>query len=126
MDNHTRRFWDEEKKKKAVDDPKVRWKDPACWKCLSDEQRDVIHEWYIDRILEEKEEKEKHQGRLEYAGFFGLIPFAVAYGFHASKSVWGMVLNALCAWAVYMFIFFLFSKNNNCSRYACPIEKILR
>lgn len=88
----------------------MRWKDPKCWECLSNEQRDIIHEWYINRVLDEKEQAESEQRRLNNAEFFALIPFSVAYGFHASGSVLGMVLNALCAWVIYVLIFFIFSE----------------
>lgn len=100
---------DRKNEEKAVNNPKVRWGDPACWKCLTDEQRDVIYEWYTDRIREENEQAEKEYNLLESAGFFALIPFAVAYGFHSSESALGMILNALCAWLVYSVIFLLFS-----------------
>lgn len=84
---------------KAVDNPKVRWKDPACWSCLSDEQRDIINEWYMDRLVEDKEfkkSKEKHECNIR---LLGIIPSAVLctylYGKH-NNSALRFFLNLLC------------------------------
>lgn len=53
------------KERKAVDDPKCRVFDPDCWKCLSDEQRDIINEWYFDRLIKDKKEAEKENNSKE-------------------------------------------------------------
>ena len=52
---------EEAKKEKATKNPKVRYKDPDCWKCLSDEQRDVINEWYFGRLIEERKKSKSNK-----------------------------------------------------------------
>jgi hypothetical protein len=53
------------KERKAVDDPSCRSFDPECWKCLSDEQRDIINEWYYDRLIEDKMRADEDQEKKE-------------------------------------------------------------
>lgn len=98
--------------KRATDDPSIRRYDPSCWECLSDEQRDVIHEWYNKLNAEKQEAEKKKINRVLYSSYFALIPFAVAHAFKWSDGelTWNFLFTAICAWIIYALIFGIFSQ----------------
>ncbi len=84
---------------RATDDPHVRWKDPECWKCLSDEQRDVIHQWYIEELIEDRDKKkrENQETSSQNAGaiILGLSPFAFLHAMKFDSPFWYFLLEAV-------------------------------
>ena len=79
------------KKRKAVDNPKCRIHDPDCWECLSDEQRDIINEWYFDRLIKDKKEAEKENNSKET--LTSLIQFIfVGWSFALFFGAWDQLL----------------------------------
>ncbi len=95
----------------AVDDPHVRWKDPECWKCLSDEQRDVIHQWHIENLIEDRDKKELEEKETSdsntWACVLGLSPFAFYHALKRGGSFLEILFEAVAALLVWGFIFFL-------------------
>lgn len=80
------KHYENRQRKKAIDDPSVRQGDPAPWKCLSDEQRDTINEWYMEHLIDcarrdEAGETEQSSSNI-WAAVIGLIPLAF---FHAAQ-----------------------------------------
>ena len=96
---------------KAVNNPRVRLGDPACWKCLSDEQRDIINEWYMRQIfnrMSEQKKKEEEEERLNSeAAVFAISPFAfyaaLKYGMDSIFKFFSTFFS------VYLFYFFIAS-----------------
>ena len=91
----------------------MRLKDPTCWQCLSDEQRDIINEWYIDRVLEREEKTEKKNKEKDdiasEAAVFAISPFAFYYAFqYGMDSIFQFFLNFFSAYLFYFFIASLF------------------
>lgn len=102
------RFLQECLEKKSVDNPAIRSQDPTCWSCLSDEQRDIIHEWYISRIIEKDKERKQTERKETIANCLSLIPFAVFYGVkHCGDMDWKFVVFSIIAWIFYSFIYFV-------------------
>lgn len=110
MDSQTRSLLKDMKARRAVENPKVRNSDPECWKCLSDEQRDVINEWYVDRLLEEETLAEKDLNNHSNAGYFALTPFAFAWALLETSelSAWLFIYSA-GAWVILSFIYYIVS-----------------
>ena len=110
MDSQTRSLLKDMKARRAVENPKVRNSDPECWKCLSDEQRDMINEWYVDRLLEKDTLAEKDLNNHSNAGYFALTPFAFAWALlETSKlSAWLLVYSA-GAWVILSLIYYIVS-----------------
>lgn len=108
-----RKIYNDLLKQKAVEDPNVRRGDPACWKCLSDEQRDVINEWYFQLLLEKEQEQQAEATRNTWAAIIGLSPLAFFYAIsHCTKydkPFWELLLSCVAALVVYGFIYTLFS-----------------
>lgn len=112
------------KKEKAVDDPRVRQKDPACWKCLSDEQRDTINEWYMDQLIGQQRQRET-EARIAHSpwpAILGLIPLAFS---HAAKggldlSISEFLLNFLVAQLIFSAVFLLFAGTYQAARKKTP------
>lgn len=98
-------FYEKRKTTKAVENPDIRKGDPACWSCLTDEQRDTICEWYCDMQLHGLEKDEKKSNVISVSSILALVPFAVAYAYHASGN---FLLNFIAAWFVHWFVFTLF------------------
>jgi hypothetical protein len=98
-------FYEKRKAAKAVDDPNIRKGDPACWSCLTDEQRDTICEWYCDTQLYDLEKQEKKSNVISISSILALVPFAVAYAYHATGKFF---VNFIAAWFVHWFVFTLF------------------
>ena len=63
-------------RKKAVDNPKVRLGDPKCWDCLTDEQRDIINEWYINQLID-REKENASENRWTYIAWLSMLPVSV-------------------------------------------------
>lgn len=105
-------FLNNYKNKRATEDPSIRRYDPSCWECLSDEQRDIIHEWYSQVITKKQRESENNTNRIIFSSYFALIPFAIAHAFKWSDGefTWGFVFEAVCTWILYAFVFGVFSK----------------
>ncbi len=95
----------------AVDDPHVRWKDPECWKCLSDEQRDVIHQWHIENLIEERDKKEREEKETSESTFWactlGLSPFAFFHALERGGSFLEILFEAVATLLLWGFIFLL-------------------
>lgn len=102
---------EDSKKKKAVDDPRVRHGDPKCWECLSDEQRDVINTWYMDRLIDREHEKDEEDGATIWAGIIGVSPFAffqaISHCIKYDKPFWALLLGCVAALVIYGFIYTL-------------------
>ena len=87
-----------------------RWGDPAAWQCLDDEQREIIKAWY-DRVLEmDRKEHKREKNCMISAGYFALIPFAVAhaYGYFAGSAL-KFLFEFAAAFLIYSVIFYVFS-----------------
>ena len=86
-----------------------RWKDPEAWNCLSDEQRDIICEWWQKVNSMEREEQTNKEGYDLTASVLALIPFAVAYGFKDwnTQTVWWFLGRSIAALIVYGLIYVL-------------------
>ena len=89
---------------------KDRWKDPYAWDCLTDEQRDIINEWYSSAYSREEERAKKEITNHRNASFFGIIPFAVHYAYKWAGGALNLefLWQLICALIVYSIIFFLF------------------
>lgn len=96
---------------KAVDNPLVRDKDPKCWECLSDEQRDTIHAWYLELMDKNEKENGKQANAITNSFYFAMIPFAVYYACSLPKeaSFLNVALTFIAAMIIFCFILFLFS-----------------
>lgn len=101
------KIFENPKQKEAVEDPSVRWKDPDCWLYLSDEQRDVINQWYMDLLIEQEEAKQAAQGF--WPVIIGLIPFAIFHVLKPDASLLEFLFEFLAALFIYSFVFFLFA-----------------
>ena len=64
-------------RKKAVDNPKVRLGDPKCWDCLTDEQRDIINEWYINQLIDREKKENASENRWTYIAWLSMLPVSV-------------------------------------------------
>lgn len=95
-------------REKATKDPTIRWKDPKAWRCLSDEQRDIIDEWYADVSSLAEEEKGSAINLRDSAAVFAITPFACAYGLMNNPFGWRMLVDIVCAFLVYALIFCAF------------------
>lgn len=87
-----------------------RWKDPYAWDCLTDEQREVINQWY-EYIVEDRRKSEKNREDVVfYASMMALIPFAVLWTYtHSLDAGWiDIILGFLIAWCIICFVFFGF------------------
>lgn len=117
------KHFEDAKKEKAVDDPSVRWRDPACWKCLSDEQRDTINEWHLQLLLEQEQERQAETAKNTWAAILGLIPLAFLYAAKDSLalSIPKFLLNFVVALVVFSVIFFLFAGAYLSARKAKPL-----
>lgn len=93
---------------KNIDDFSTRWKDPKVWETLSDEQRNVINDWYTDRLAEINKRESQERRRYVSAGLFALIPFAVGYAYKYFDNFFYFLLSVACAWAVYAFVFAIY------------------
>lgn len=103
------KFYEDLQKKKAVDDPCVRQNDPACWQCLSDEQRDTINEWYMERLIDRARKKGEEKDATIWAGVIGVSPFAFFLAMCYSQTFPELFLGCAAALAVHAFIFIIFS-----------------
>lgn len=106
-------IYEDTKKEKAANDPRVRQKDPTCWKCLSDEQRDTINEWYMDQLIDQQRQREESDrvAHSPWPAILGLIPLAFS---HAAKggldlSIPELLLNFIVSLVAFSAIFFLFA-----------------
>ncbi len=92
--------------------PGYRRGDPDVWSCLSDEHRDVINAWYSDLCEAKREDDRKEKARIQAASYLALIPFSIAYAYHTSVGEvnWRFAINAICAWAIYAFVFEISSR----------------
>lgn len=101
-------FLEKRKAAKAVDDPNIRKGDPACWSCLTDEQRDTICEWYCDMQLYDLEKQEKKDNAVSVSSYFALIPIAVGTAYHSAGSFLG---SFIAAWVIDSIVFTLFNES---------------
>ena len=103
-----KKFLRESLTKKCSDNPKIRNGDPDCWNCLSDEQRDIIHEWYINTQLRELEKSERKDKLQESAGFFALTPIAFAYALLKHPQLgWHFLCEAFSLWLIFAFSYYV-------------------
>lgn len=58
--------------------------DPECWSCLTDEQRDIINEWYEDVRQADEEELKGAVAVWKNSYLFSAIPFAA---FELARSI---------------------------------------
>lgn len=101
-------FYEKRKAAKAVDDPNIRKGDPACWSCLTDEQRDTICEWYCDTQLYDLEKQEKKDTTVSVSSYLALIPIAVGTAYHFTESFFGSFISA---WVIDSIVFTLFNES---------------
>ena len=87
-----------------------RWKDPAAWECLSDEQRDIINEWYESICDDNRAEKNSIRSWSWSSSYIALIPFAAIFGYELNEREldWYFLLSVAVAWFVYAFVFTIF------------------
>lgn len=104
-------IYEEAMNKKSVEDPEVRHEDPAAWKCLTDEQRDIICEWYYKRQIERKKRQNEQETLNTYAALFALTPFAFTYALTRFPLGWRMLLESACALIIYWFVFYIFESS---------------
>ena len=104
----TYKIYEETMNKKAVDNPSVRRGDPAAWNCLTDEQRDVICEWYYKGRIEREKQEIQQETFNTYAALFALTPFAFAYALTRFPLGWRMLLESTCALIIYWIVFYIF------------------
>lgn len=98
------------------DNPRVRWKDPTAWKCLTDEQRDIINDWWIDTLYEEDKREKRLEKLHNHSSYFALIPFIVFYWMKNAnaatvitfQTVLDLLLNLFLTAIGYIVIFVLF------------------
>ncbi len=100
-----------ERSTKAVYNPKVRRTDPESWKCLSDEQRDIIHQWYVEDMnnqqeIQKQKEKESSDSN-SWACVLGLSPFAFYHALERGGSFLEILFESVAALLVWGLIFFL-------------------
>ena len=94
----------------TTENPDIRWKDPEAWKCLTDEQRDVIDKWYKDDCLEryedEKAKQDRHNNDEIWISLCGLIPFIT---WHCARlqpcTLWRYAVELVAGIAIYLAIF---------------------
>lgn len=89
---------------------KDRWKDPAAWECLSDEQRDTIEEWYKKVSQTEKEERAEQLKISKIAGHSIVVPISVWYAVSEIKNGGGVLWfigNLIAAIAVFWIVSFV-------------------
>lgn len=85
--------------------------DPAAWECLTDEQRDVIQDWWDSVNSRDKQEQEDKESYALTASWLALIPFAIAhaYKFWDNYPLWRFLLEAV-AYMIVCGIIYLVSK----------------
>lgn len=98
-------------RKKSVDDPNVRNEDPECWKCLSNEQRDIINEWYCDDCERNEKWAKKEQDQATSANQFAMIPLAAwtAYVWLQKGYIWAIPIYFFLGLGFFSLIHSLFS-----------------
>ena len=96
--------------KKSTENTKRRWKDPEAWKCLDDEQREIIDKWYRDIRKEYDEERKKQKILNSSASMFALTPFVFAYALRYTSSLVVFLMSVISAFLVYSLIFYIFSE----------------
>lgn len=94
----------------SVHDPSVRKGDPYAWRCLSNEDRDVIYEWFQD-YKERDTNDSKHQKEMfDKSTLFAFVPFAVIYGYQAANyESWSLqfLWNTIAAYVCFLAFFSL-------------------
>lgn len=102
-------MYEDLKLEKSTDNPEIRWKDPDSWKCLTNEQRDIICEWYYDLLVEKEKRKKRENNIHQNAMYFAITPFAFAYGImYTTVNDWRILLYFLCSFIIYSFIATIF------------------
>jgi hypothetical protein len=84
--------------------------DPEGWACLSDEQRDIISDWYHhDQIISQrqqqkliKENERKAENSYVFAGIFALFPIALWYELEVfyENTLWTALFNIAARWFI--------------------------
>lgn len=105
-----------------------RWKDPEAWKCLDDEQREIINEWYklINEIHDNEEKLE--ESRNVYSTIFLSIPISVFYlhGFsNSGLPIWKYFLEIAAGFLVIGTMLYIGKNAITFSTSDCESEKIL-
>lgn len=105
-----------------------RWNDPEAWKCLDDNQREIINAWYKDIREMYKKEEDCERRCTESAGFFAMIPLAAGYAYkYLSDGVWNALFQGACAWLFYVFILYAFSSfYKHFNNYTCEEGKMAK
>lgn len=83
-----------------------RWKDPDAWSCLDDNQREIIHDWYVKICKDEKQENEEKKKRSRIAANTISIPLSVWYAV-SKQSVDEGIVRFIINFAL-AFVFFIF------------------
>lgn len=88
--------------------------DPRAWSCLSDEQRDIICEWYYGRCLEHYREDKARSEHIERkrnnAMYFAISPFAFAYSLQRNPVGLWMLIEAAAAFIIYGLVVCVFNE----------------
>lgn len=91
-----------EDSKMAVNNPDVRRNDPEEWACLSDEQRDIIQQWYMDELKRQLKNEKRAKEQEESKWMFGVCFLGAAVGmaeFSRGQHVTDPIFAGTC-WAV--------------------------
>lgn len=84
--------------------------DPFAWRCLDDEQREIIHEWY-EKVCESDRKKWDWEKRvIKGSGFFALLPFAAFIARNQMDGkLWEFLVYLGSGFLVCAFVYGLFS-----------------
>lgn len=119
-------YYEALKQEKAVDDPHIRRKDPGCWECLSDEQRDTINEWYMDILIDNERNREaaEEAAQSPWPAIIGLIPLAFFYtaAGYVSRPIPKFLFAFITKLAVFYVVFLLFSSAYSFAKKRKPLD----
>lgn len=100
-----------------------RYGDPDAWKCLSDEQRDIIDDWFQE--ISETNRKEKNNiAEMSWThSCLSILPIAVFRAYQTANGVMDVnfFLSVASTWVVYLFVFVLF--RTACESFICEKQK---
>lgn len=98
--------------KKTTESLHARSGDPACWKPLSDEQRDEVLDWFLEELEDEKRARERLNSEHSRGSVFAMAVFGVLYGYFESGQELSLrfLWYSFSAFVVYSVGFFLLGK----------------
>lgn len=100
--------------------------DPEAWKCLDDDQREIIHEWYQKVCEYDNKDKKIEETRELYSTLFLSIPITVFYhhGFSSSGlTFWKYILELAAGFVVFGLLLFIGKEAISHFTLDCETEK---